>query len=132
MFRFPIIFAIAAALLGLLGGCGAPGGGTHQLHEQDTGQTVELRAGEQLEVVLAGNPTTGYRWEQTGGDVVILRPAGEPSFTADSTLVGASGTFVFRFAGAAAGQTTLTLVYRRSFEAEIPPLKTFEAPIVVR
>lgn len=131
MVRILIIFAVAATLLAL-GGCGSPGGSTRQLHEQDTGQTVELRAGDRLEVVLAGNPTTGYRWEQTGGDAAILQPEGEPSFTADSTLVGAGGTFGFSFAAAAAGQTTLTLVYRRSFEPDVPPLRTFEAPIVVR
>jgi predicted secreted protein len=39
---------------------------------------------------------------------------------------------VFRFAAAASGQTTLTLLYHRSFEPDVPPLKTFTAPIVVR
>jgi hypothetical protein len=39
---------------------------------------------------------------------------------------------VFRFAAAAPGQTTLTLISHRSFEPDVPPRKTFSAPIVVR
>lgn len=123
---------ITTAMLLIVGGCGPAGGSARQLREQDSGQTVELRAGDRLEVILAGNPTTGYTWEQTAGDPAILKLAGEPSYTSESTLAGAGGTYVFRYAAVAPGETTLTLIYHRSFEPDVPPLKTFTAPIVVR
>lgn len=131
MLRITIALITTATLL-LVGGCGSTGASTRQLYEQDSGQTVELRTGDQLEIILDGNPTTGYTWEQTEGDGAVVKLAGEPSYTSESTLVGAGGTYVFRFAAAAPGQTTLTLIYHRSFEPDVPPLKTFTAPIIVR
>jgi len=36
------------------------------------------------------------------------------------------------FEAAGAGKTALKLIYHRSFEPNVPPLKTFEANIVVQ
>lgn len=131
MLRITLITVVAAALL-TIAGCGPTGTSTRQLHEQDSGQSVELRTGDQLEIILDGNPTTGYTWEQTKGNGTIVKLAGEPTYTSESNPVGAGGTYVFRYAAVAPGETTLTLIYHRSFEPDVPPLKTFTAPIVVR
>jgi predicted secreted protein len=34
-----------------------------KLSENDSGKTVEILVGDELEVELPGNPTTGYVWE---------------------------------------------------------------------
>ena len=52
-----IIFAL------MLGNAGtALAGESMKLSENDSGKTVEILVGDELEVILPGNPTTGYVW----------------------------------------------------------------------
>lgn len=122
---------IALAGIAALVACGAAAGST-RLSEQDAGKTVQLRAGDKLSIVLDGNPTTGYQWEQDAGDLAILKPAGEPTFNADSSALGSGGKVTVPFQAAAPGQTTLKLIYHRAFEKSVPPIKTFEVNVVVQ
>jgi inhibitor of cysteine peptidase len=131
MSRLPGFFAIAL-LAALLVACGSS---ATRLVEGDAGSTVELQTGDKLEVVLVGNPTTGYQWEVGSVDQAVLKPAGEPEYETDPNaegLVGAGGTFTFTFEAVAPGQTTLELVYRRPWEEGIAPVGTFEATVVVK
>jgi inhibitor of cysteine peptidase len=102
------------------------------LGEKDAGRTVELRAGQALEITLPGNPTTGYLWEVASVDAAVLKAVGEPQFKADSSAVGSGGQITLRFEAASAGQTALQLIYHRSFEKDVPPAKTFEVTVVVK
>ena len=102
-----------------------------RLSEQDAGRTVELHAGDKLEVSLKGNPTTGYQWETAAVDAAILKLVGEPEFNPDSGALGAGGKVTLRLIAVAAGQTTLQLIYHRPFE-NVPPIKTFKATVVVK
>jgi inhibitor of cysteine peptidase len=131
MFRLLKLLMVLAGVL-LLATCAAPGAASVRLSERDSGRTVELRVRDRLEIVLEGNPTTGYQWEQIAGEGSILRPAGAPDFRPDSSAPGAGGAMTLPFEAAGAGKTTLKLIYHRSFEPNVPPLKTFEANIVVQ
>ncbi|MDQ1336481.1 MAG: inhibitor of cysteine peptidase, partial [Thermodesulfobacteriota bacterium] len=51
-----------------------------KLTDEDLGRTVELGIGETLEVVLSGNPTTGYVWDVASLDRDILKQVGETEF----------------------------------------------------
>jgi len=61
------------------------------LTEADQGRTVELRVGESFQVVLSGNPTTGYTWGLQNFDGKTIRLTGEPVHIADSPMIGANG-----------------------------------------
>ena len=104
--------------------------------EKDAGSQVELEQGQILVVTLESNPTTGYRWEQVENQESILQQMGEaefkPSETGEPPLVGAGGWEIFRFKAISAGQMTLQLVYHRSWEEGVEPLKTFSLQVVVR
>jgi predicted secreted protein len=102
------------------------------LSEQDTGTTVQLSAGQEMEVVLDGNPTTGFLWETAAVDTSVLRQLGEPDFRPDTELLGSGGKFTFRFEAVASGQTLLQLVYHRPWETGVPPEKTFEVTVTVQ
>ena len=102
------------------------------LSEQDRGKTVELHPGDELEVLLKGNPTTGYQWEVATVDAAILKLVGEPEFNPDSGALGASGKVRVRLKAVATGQTALQLIYHRSFEINTPPTRTFKATVVVK
>ncbi len=92
---------------------------------EDSGKTIQLPPGGELEIVLEGNPTTGYSWtvEECGPDV--LSCIGEPRYTSDSQLIGAGGVYQFVFKAESVGSGMLKLIYHRSWETNVPPEKTF-------
>ena len=97
----------------------------------DSNGSISLKTGDTLIVELAGNPTTGYQWQQTGADTAILRQTGEPAFTPESSAVGAPGKVSLRFEAVGAGQTLLQLIYQRPFEPQTPPVQTFQVNVSV-
>jgi inhibitor of cysteine peptidase len=101
------------------------------LSQEHAGSTVELLVAEAMEVVLEGNPTTGFVWEAAAVDPAILRQLGEPKFEPATGLLGSGGTFTFRFEAVGSGQTLLRLVYHRPWETDVPPQETFEVTVMV-
>jgi inhibitor of cysteine peptidase len=101
--------------------------------EQDNGRDIDLNAGDTLIVTLPSNPSTGYSWTVAGEPAPLkLQKSTFHKKTADSKVVGASGTSLLRFAATSSGIANLTLVYRRSWEYNAPPLKTFSVRVNVR
>ena len=98
----------------------------------DCGSSVDLNTGDFMLLSLEGNPTTGYVWEIESNDPAVIKSVGEPEFTADSSAIGAGGTYTLRFSAVAKGQTTLKLVYHRPFEKNVPAAKSCELTINVK
>ncbi len=109
-----------AAFLVLLTACASPASQpkTVTVDETKNKESIELRVGDQLEIILAGNPTTGYEWMLKQLDEAILQPVGDPEFKTQSEALGAGGSYSFKLNAISAGETQVELVYRRSFEAE--------------
>ncbi len=103
-----------------------------KITEQDAGTTVEMRAGELLEVTLKGNPTTGYMWDVASVDPNILMPVDQLEFQADSKAIGAPGKLTLRFEAKHAGETSLKLIYHRPWEKDTKPIDTFKVTVVIR
>ncbi len=101
------------------------------LTEEDDGSTVELGVGSTLEIVLPGNPTTGYSWEVASEETLVLMQIGEASFEPESGALGAGGKLSLRFVAMASGETVLRLVYRRPFEEDAPAARSFEVTVKV-
>lgn len=95
----------------------------------DDGTQVALSTGEEIELVLPGNPSTGYVWVLTEAPS-ILEEVGETEFLPESDLIGAPGEFHFRFVATATGTAQLLLVYERPFE-EVEPVDAFEIEVTV-
>ena len=97
-----------------------------QVTEAKNGGGIILKVGDTLQISLAGNITTGFAWEIAENNAVILEPQGEVDYQQEKTnLVGSGGTFIFTFKAISRGETTLKLIYHRSFEKDIPPAKEF-------
>jgi inhibitor of cysteine peptidase len=92
---------------------------------------IKMNVGDNLEIALEGNPTTGYVWEKVEGDNTILFPQGDYEYTPAKPLVGSGGKFVFNFLAAAAGKTKLRIIYHRTFEKNVAPAKSFEVTVIV-
>jgi inhibitor of cysteine peptidase len=100
------------------------------IDQNAAGSTVTLRLGQRLKVSLPGNPTTGFVWEVAPGTASILAQQGDPDYQPDSSALGAGGVYTFTFKAVAAGSGPLKLIYRRPFEADAAPARTFEVTVV--
>ena len=98
---------------------------------KDDGGTVSLPAKGLLEVALEGNITTGYGWDLAETNTNVLRMVGSPYYQPVGGRLGAPGVFILRFEGVGSGKAALKLAYRRPFEKDKPPAKTFDATITV-
>lgn len=103
------------------------------------GGTAVLAPGSTLELSLDANPTTGFSWQldelPTG-----LALVGEPTYVAlndvpGGTLrTGAGGTQRWRFKAddGEQGDGTLRLSYRRPWEKDVAPAKTYTANVQIK
>ena len=111
-----------------------PGSGPSriELNEADDGRTVKVLAGAKVFVRLRGNPTTGFRWQLAEKPGETLEPLGDEEYTPDRekpVAVGSGGTFTFAFRAVKPGSGVIRLAYRRSWEKDKPPAKTFSVTI---
>jgi inhibitor of cysteine peptidase len=106
------------------------GGARQVLDSGDVGTEITVGVGEQFEVRLESNPTTGYAWQVVEQPDAIELVSSE--FEApDTSLVGAGGVEVFVFEGASTGSGALRLEYVRSFENPPVPAETAEFQVQV-
>jgi predicted secreted protein len=102
------------------------------LSAPDDGCTIFVRAGSEIQVSLSGNATTGYMWEVVEIDEAVLHEIDE-YYTLDETdpeVTGSGGTSTFVFETLAEGESTLGLVYIRSWAPD-DPAGSFEAHVEV-
>ena len=133
MFRKQRIFMFVAMLAVLVlfsAGCSPK---TTTLTGDDNSKAITVSAGETFLIKLEGNPTTGYTWEAQDLDTTILEQVSETEFeSSNPSLIGAGGTLTLTFKALKPGVTTLTLVYHRSWETDIPPVETFTLQVTVK
>jgi inhibitor of cysteine peptidase len=125
-----IIKTCAIMVFGLMLG-NTLAGESMKLSENDTGKTIEVLIGDELEVILPGNPTTGYVWELSSLDSNNLRP-GKADFIANDKALGSGGMEIIKFHAIAAGTSVVRLIFHRPFEQNMPPLKTFEVTVIIK
>ena len=98
----------------------------------DSGQTIDIGADQEFVIALGANPTTGYDWEVSLDETMlklvekIYKLAEEAE---EYKVVGAGGVDYFRFKALKAGETEITLVYKRSWEEEDIDQKLFTVNI---
>jgi predicted secreted protein len=91
--------------------------------------------GQEFEIRLQGNPTTGYGWQVTEIDAQKVQMLAEDYVEhkqEDQPIVGAGGTYIFRFRASAEGQTRIVIVYQRPWEKDVDPLRTYTLDLTVR
>ena len=80
---------------------------------------VNLLVGQKVTIMLDGNPTTGYLWEQAGdlpaGSAVSVNLSCEPE-PGDMFLCGAPMPTRLTIAGVKPGKAEVHMVYRRPWE----------------
>lgn len=87
----------------------------------DNNSDISVELGGTFGISLESNPTTGYGWNITEYDHSILELVNtsyESAKNQTPPVVGAGGSQNWTFEGSKAGETTLKLVYLRSWEGE--------------
>jgi inhibitor of cysteine peptidase len=111
---------------------GCAEGNTITLTKEDNGKTIDAVVGDKIKVTIEGNPTTGFTWETEKLNIAQLQQLGEPKYTSASSLLGSAGTYVFTFKVVGNGETSLKLIYHRTWEEVVPPEQTFEVTVSIK
>jgi predicted secreted protein len=110
-------------------GAGGGAAGVTIAQDQD-GQTVAVRVGDEVALRLPAKPGTGYSWQLLPLDGAVAVADGKPEVeeTPDQKL-GGPATQVFRFKVAAAGRAQIRLTFGRSWEKGKPSAKSFSVTL---
>ena len=128
-----ILFVIVlAAVLVPTAGCGSK---QIEVTSAGNGKNFKVKVGEQIVVVLEGNPSTGYIWEAKDLDASMIQQVGETEFKSSNSnpgFAGAGGTLTLKFRALKVGTTSMTLVYHRPWETDVKPISSFVITINVK
>ena len=83
----------------------------------DSSATIGVTIGEQFEIDLEGNPTTGYTWQ--GNEVydkTMLDLFKKEYLPSRPQMIGSGGAQLYLFKALKAGDTQIKMTYKRSWE----------------
>ena len=134
-----VLFGILVAVA-LISGCGSSTKTTSSTPSSSdvtgnvTGESIQANAGEQFQVTLESNPTTGYEWQiTTKPDTKVVTEKGSTFIAPTSSAVmGAPGTEVWTFQAVAAGKTNIVFENKQvSAAAGATPAQTHNVSVDV-
>lgn len=111
----------------LLAACG----GTTSLSDSDNGKSITVHVGDELDIALSSNPTTGYDWAIDKGDNSLLTFM-QMNYQSSSSAIGSGGTDTFKFVAKSAGTVNLSLKYWRSFEGDKSIIRRYAVTIQIQ
>jgi inhibitor of cysteine peptidase len=111
--RLFVLAMMMSILAWLLTGCTK----TPSLSETDNGKTIQVHVGEEIDLALTSNASTGFAWtiEKSNNALLTLKHS---DYRGSSNVPGSSGTQTFTFMAKSPGTVTLQLKYWRSFEGD--------------
>lgn len=129
--------AVAVLLVGALalGGCGAKttteGG---RFAGSVTSESIAAVAGQDFQVVLDSNPSTGYEWAMVNTpDAKVIQPKGNYFLQGpgSANMPGAPGRQVWNFAALAPGKTDVKFENRQAGQQGGTPAQTHDVAVAV-
>jgi len=111
------IIALLAIVAVALAACA----GTRSLTIDDNEDRVSLSPGDEVQVTLDGNATTGFIWELAEYDSAVIDSLGEPTYEEETgDVVGAGGTWTWTLHAVGEGESMVRFVYHRTWEEKTP------------
>ncbi len=101
------------------------------LTELDNGRRIEQTAGERLEISLAENPTTGFRWSFVDPDPSVGVVEDTYDLEGDVTPGGA-GNRRFRLEFSQPGEYEIVLRMWRDWEGDASTIDRYSITVMVR
>jgi predicted secreted protein len=102
------------------------------ISQDDNGREFALDRGDALEISLPATSGTGYTWQAEPIAGGFAKQVGEPAFTLDNAMPGASGHQIFHFGIEGTGTGALEMHYLRPWEQGSKPAKVFKIMLIVR
>ena len=125
------ILLISTVLLFILIGCSPT---TITIKENNQKEKYTIKKGDNVEVVLNANPSTGYKWQIVNIDNSKLKIIDE-TYTAkivNENIVGSGGSKIYLLKTICKGNTIIEFEYFRPFEKELPLNKKFYINLDIR
>jgi inhibitor of cysteine peptidase len=111
----------------------ACGNGPARLQPSDPAVPIEVSVGDQFEIVLASNPSTGYSWalvdELDPGVVAVISQAYKGE---EDPAPGSGGVDVWTFEALAPGETQIVLGYYPPSNDPTDPQQILEFTVTVK
>lgn len=101
-----------------------------QFETKDNGTAANIPVGQRFQILLEENPTTGYRWLDPEFDKACLRLESADYAPRQGGAIGGGGIRQFEFSVTAQCRTTIHLVYKRPWESNAAPQKTFALTVI--
>ena len=102
------------------------------ISQTDNGREFALDRGDALEISLPATSGTGYVWQALPIAGGFAKQVGDPAFTLDNAMPGASGHQIFHFGIESTGTGALEMLYLRPWERGSQPAKVFKIMLIVR
>ncbi|HEY2821209.1 MAG TPA: protease inhibitor I42 family protein [Candidatus Acidoferrum sp.] len=96
------------------------------------GRTLTLRVGDGVDLSLAENPTTGYRWELLARPEPVCVVVSDAYVANTGGAIGGGGAHTWELRAVDKGTVTVSLGYRRPWEKDVAPAEKFALTIVVK
>lgn len=105
-----VVLSVAVLVVALAAGCGTTT--TKKKVVKPVGnvtyEEISVNAGEDFNVRLESNPSTGYEWKMTTSpNTAVVQPNGSEFKPAGQAMAGAPGLQVFKFKAVAKGDTSM-------------------------
>lgn len=114
----------------LLTACGNSDGKT--LSVTDPSQPISVQAGDEFQIVIESNPTTGYHWEIVGELDGSLQFISKEYSGSQTNAVGSGGLDTWKFKATAPGETSITLGYYPPSNEPTEPQQTTTFKVIVK
>lgn len=104
---------------------------TRVVTDADKGGTVTIRMGDELEVRLSANPSTGYAWYLQKQSTALLKLTSQSQTQAAQPGLGRPVVQIFDFAPTSKGTGVLMLHYVRSWMNPDPNEEQFHLQVTI-
>ncbi len=97
----------------------------------DTGLSVQVNAGDLVQVELMENPTTGYSWDLSATDGLVLQDDQYVEDMHEEGMTGVGGVHTWTFEAQTGGEQAISGIYTRSWENDTGDEGTFDLIVTV-
>jgi inhibitor of cysteine peptidase len=94
---------------------------------------LDVALGQEFNITLASNPTTGYHWELADPlDQAVVKLVASEYKDTQTRMLGAGGQEIWTFRAVSRGQTLVNLKYVRPWEKDVAPVEIASFTVTVR
>lgn len=107
-----------------------------ELDASDAGAELSIGIGDVVVIRLGGNPGTGFQWmtiidqPDYGADIGVIEEV-DRSYVEEADDEGSPGQEVIRFQAFGTGRATVLLDYRRPWQPDAEPERSFRFDVTV-